>query len=113
MEQKGLAGKAQTVLGVIDGKDLGMTTCHEHILWDIRVNFQEPDSEEGREMAQQPISLDNLYWVRAHSHSNIDNMVQMDEELAKVIVDEVPAEAEENCREAAESCPVEAIIIEE
>jgi len=38
---------------------------------------------------------------------------EMDEELAKVIVDEVPAGAEENCREAAESCPVEAIIIEE
>ena len=38
---------------------------------------------------------------------------EMDDEMAMVIVDVVPAEAEDTCREAAESCPVEAIIIEE
>ena len=38
---------------------------------------------------------------------------EMDDEMAKVLVDVVPAEAEDTCREAAESCPVEAIIIEE
>jgi ferredoxin len=36
-----------------------------------------------------------------------------DAAIAKVKVDEVPAEAEATCREAAESCPVEAIHIEE
>lgn len=35
------------------------------------------------------------------------------DEIAKVIVDEVPAEAEEACREAMENCPSEAISIEE
>ncbi|MBI3986692.1 MAG: ferredoxin [Lentisphaerae bacterium] len=34
-------------------------------------------------------------------------------DLAKVIVDEVPAAAVNTCREAADSCPVEAITIEE
>ena len=34
-------------------------------------------------------------------------------DLAVVKVDSVPTEAEEACREAAESCPVEAITIEE
>ncbi len=38
---------------------------------------------------------------------------EMGDEIAKVIVGVVPAEAEDTCREAAESCPVEAIIIEE
>ncbi|MBN2290475.1 MAG: ferredoxin [Candidatus Glassbacteria bacterium] len=38
---------------------------------------------------------------------------EMDGEVAKVIVDTVPAEAEDTCREAAESCPVEAIAVEE
>jgi len=38
---------------------------------------------------------------------------EMDDDVAKVIVDEVPAEAEDTCQEAAESCPVEAISIEE
>ncbi len=32
--------------------------------------------------------------------------------IAIVIVDPVPAEAEESCQEAADSCPVEAIAIE-
>ncbi|MFC1942577.1 phosphotriesterase [Chloroflexota bacterium] len=82
MKQKELTGKAQTVLGVIDAKDIGVTTCHEHILWDITVNYQEPVSANDKEMALQPMSLDNLYWVRAHSHSNLDNMLQTDEQLA-------------------------------
>jgi len=36
-----------------------------------------------------------------------------EDDTAKVIVDEVPPEAEEACREAAEGCPVEAIRLEE
>ena len=38
---------------------------------------------------------------------------EMGEELAEVLVDEVPEEAEDSCRLAAEECPTEAIIIEE
>ncbi len=37
----------------------------------------------------------------------------MEDDLAVTIVDEVPSDAEETCRQAAEECPVEAIIIEE
>jgi len=36
-----------------------------------------------------------------------------DDDIAKVKVDEVPADAEDACREAAEGCPVEAITLEE
>jgi len=36
-----------------------------------------------------------------------------DDDKAKVIVDEVPEDAEDTCRDAAEQCPVEAIQIEE
>jgi ferredoxin len=36
-----------------------------------------------------------------------------DDGLAHVIVDEVPADAEATCREAAEACPTEAIEISE
>ena len=38
---------------------------------------------------------------------------QMDDDTAKVIVDEVPVDAADSCKEAAESCPVEAITIEQ
>ena len=36
-----------------------------------------------------------------------------DDDMAKVIVDVVPSEAEDDCRDAADQCPEEAITIEE
>ena len=38
---------------------------------------------------------------------------QLEEDLAKVILDPVPPEYEKTCREAADACPVEAINLEE
>ncbi len=38
---------------------------------------------------------------------------EMDGDVAKAKVDPVPADAEESCRDAADNCPVEAIVIEE
>lgn len=37
----------------------------------------------------------------------------MDDSVAKVIVEEVPEKVFNTCREAADNCPVEAILIEE
>jgi ferredoxin len=36
-----------------------------------------------------------------------------EESIAEVIADPVPPQAEDTCRDAAESCPVDAIYIEE
>lgn len=41
------------------------------------------------------------------------NVFQMEEGIAKVIADEVAIADADDCRGAAESCPVEAITIEE
>jgi len=82
LNPKELVGKAQTVLGAIDGESLGITSCHEHILWDLSAIFREPDSARDRGLAHQPVELANLYWVRANPHSNVDNLVQTDEKLA-------------------------------
>lgn len=41
------------------------------------------------------------------------DVFELDDPVAKVIVDEVPANASNTCREAADNCPVEAIMIEE
>ena len=38
---------------------------------------------------------------------------EMGDDVAIVIVDVVPPDAEDDCKEAAETCPAEAIIIEE
>jgi ferredoxin len=37
----------------------------------------------------------------------------LEDDVAKVIVEEVPSEAEDACREAAEDCPVDAIALED
>jgi ferredoxin len=36
-----------------------------------------------------------------------------DDAIAKTIVERVPAEIKDKCRDAAKNCPVEAIVIEE
>ena len=41
------------------------------------------------------------------------DVFEMDDDLAKVIVDIIPADSEDCAREAAEDCPAEAITIEE
>jgi ferredoxin len=38
---------------------------------------------------------------------------KMEGEVAATIMEEVPPDLQESCREAADACPVEAIIIEE
>jgi len=42
----------------------------------------EPDNEEERELASQPVSLENLWWVKRHVVNNPDNMVLDDEQAA-------------------------------
>jgi ferredoxin len=41
------------------------------------------------------------------------DIFEMEGEVAKTKMDEVPEDLEASCREAADVCPVEAIIIEE
>jgi phosphotriesterase-related protein len=82
VKQSELTGKAQTVLGPIDGKQLGITSPHEHIVWDMSTYFEEPESAGDRGLAHQPVNMENLHLIRARPHINVDNMVQTDERLA-------------------------------
>jgi phosphotriesterase-related protein len=75
-------GKVQTVLGLVDAENIGITTCHEHILWDMSQYFREPGSATERDLARQPVGPDNLWWVRAHAAGNKDDICQTDETLA-------------------------------
>lgn len=77
-----LVGKAQTVLGSIDAEDLGITLPHEHFLIDMSVWFAEPAACSDRQFAHQPVSLENLWWVRYHPFWNLDNLQLMDEQVA-------------------------------
>lgn len=75
-------GKAQTVLGLLDGNKLGFTLPHEHLSCDIRAIFMVPSDPSEREKAYQPVTPENLGWVRSHRFSNLDNLHIDDEETA-------------------------------
>lgn len=41
------------------------------------------------------------------------SVFEMGKDVAKVKIEDVPSDTEDSCREAADSCPVEAIFIKE
>ena len=82
MKQAELIGKAQTVLGVIDADSLGVTLYHEHLLLDMAPWFVEPSEASERGLAHQPVTLENLHWVRVNRFSNVDNLQLTDEQVA-------------------------------
>ena len=82
MGQAELAGKVQTVLGLIDADDLGITLPHEHLLCDASLYFVEPTEASEKLLAHQPLSLENRYWLTSHYINHVDNLRLMDEQLA-------------------------------
>ncbi len=81
MGQEELTGKVQTVLGIIDADSLGVTLPHEHLLHDGSSSFVEPTEASERNLAHQPITLENLYWVQLHRFNSLDNRKVLDEQL--------------------------------
>ncbi len=77
-----LVGKAQTVLGRIEGRDLGITLPHEHLLLDGRTIFTEPSGASEKGLARQPVDWGNLSWLRYHPYENLDNVCLLDEQEA-------------------------------
>ena len=82
MDVTSLTGKVQTVLGIINADDLGVTLPHEHIIADLSMYFTEPTEASEKGLAYQPVTLENLYWVQLNKFSNIDNLRLCDEQLA-------------------------------
>ena len=79
MSGRGLSGRVQTVLGPIDADELGVTLSHEHLLWDASFLFKEP---EERELAYEPVRIENLGWLKHNGVSSVDNLRLLDEEVA-------------------------------
>jgi phosphotriesterase-related protein len=72
---------AITVTGPIPAEQLGWTLPHEHLLILLRT-FTEFDAGPLRELQRQPVTLENLGWVRQYWTWNADNMRLDDEALA-------------------------------
>ena len=76
------AGRVQTVLGLVEPSALGITMTHEHLLVDLRAYFREPEEPGERRRVYQPITLENLGWIRQNWRNSWPNLILDDEELA-------------------------------
>ncbi len=74
-------GKAQTVIGLIEGTELGVTLPHEHLFIDCRFRIMEPIDPEERKLVHQKITMENLWFAKYNRFSSADNLVFDDEEM--------------------------------
>jgi phosphotriesterase-related protein len=82
MSKSKLAGKAQTVLGLIASEDLGITLSHGHLLSDMSQYAPKPSGATGKERFNRPITMEDLSWIRYNPKGNLDNLLLCDEKLA-------------------------------
>ena len=71
-------GLVQTVLGPVPPSGLGPTTTHEHIYIDFSFMYRPAQDTPFPEMADAPITLENLGWIRRNYYSNRSNLHLMD-----------------------------------
>ncbi|UTF55682.1 phosphotriesterase family protein [Natronosalvus rutilus] len=69
------AGKAITAEGPVNPENLGITLPHEHLFssWGPE-KFDTPESAYERKLAREPISLDNLWYVRRNPTQHQGNL---------------------------------------
>ena len=69
------AGSIVTVEGRIEPKELGITLPHEHILIDnVEEGYKPPDTAVGKEIAERPVQMEDLWWIRENPYSHKDNL---------------------------------------
>ena len=71
-------GLVQTVLGPILPSELGSTTTHEHLYVDFSFMYRPAQDSPSPELADAPITLENLGWIRRNYYSNRSNLKLMD-----------------------------------
>ena len=80
-------GQIVTVTGTIEPDDLGRTITHEHLFIHlVDPWFDEPETAVEKELAKEPVSLDNLWFVRKNLMNSRDNLIKASHEDS---VDEV------------------------
>ena len=75
-------GLVQTVLGPVPPSELGATTTHEHLHIDFSRMYRPPQDSPSGELADAPITLENLGWIRRHYYSNRANLQLTDLDTA-------------------------------
>ena len=68
----------QTVLGPVPPSELGPTTTHEHLHIDFSFMFRPAQDSPSQELADAPLALETLGWIRRNYYSNRANLQLMD-----------------------------------
>ncbi|MFZ4598764.1 MAG: phosphotriesterase family protein [Terrimicrobiaceae bacterium] len=74
--------KAQSVMGLVHPDDLGITLPHEHLLIDVSVWFEASEEAGLKDLADQPVRIENLGRLMFNQYSCRDNMLLQDESVA-------------------------------
>ncbi len=74
-------GLVQTVLGPVPPSELGPTTTHEHLYLDFSFMYRPAQDTPSPELADAPITLENIGWIRRNYYSNRSNIMLMDVEM--------------------------------
>ena len=75
-------GLVQTVLGPVPPSELGATTTHEHLYVDFSRMYRPAQDSPSPELADAPITLQNLGWIRRNYYSNRSNLQLLDLDTA-------------------------------
>jgi phosphotriesterase-related protein len=79
-------GKVQTVRGLIEPQQMGITLMHEHLVIDLRHRYSPPDEASRIVFGEAPVTPERLWDVQYDPFGNLDNVVLFDEQTA---IDEV------------------------
>jgi len=67
-------GSVVTVEGPVDPESLGITLPHEHVFSSWPEKFDRPESAYERQLAREPISLENRWYVRKNPSQHRENL---------------------------------------
>ena len=73
-----MAGKVQTVLGLVEPSELGVTLAHEHLLVDLLPTYDPPTAGAARIFWDQPVSIETVGRIRHYGMPNRDNITLND-----------------------------------
>ena len=73
-----IRGLIQTVLGPVPASELGSTTTHEHLHSDFSATLRPARDSPSAELAEAPVALEHLGWIRRHYYSNRSNLQLLD-----------------------------------
>ena len=70
--------EVMTVLGPVPVDELGRTSIHEHLLFNLETYLHQPPDPAHAPFVEVPLALENLWWVREHPMASRHNLVQAD-----------------------------------